>query len=133
MLKIRLAKAPVPPWVLRGATALAILTAIVYFEIGLGRVSTDFKSPPAPVLLAAGLAHLIVGGLIVVANRRLMLADAVAKVLVLFLFVVSLAAGNATIDALSLSGKAAQVVLGVLLIWFVKRMHPVGYCKVVRR
>ncbi len=49
---------------------------------------------------------------------------AVANVLVLFLFVVSAFMGNATIDALSLSGKAAQVMLGALLFWFVKRMGP---------
>ena len=115
---------PVPRWVLRIATALAILTAIAYFAIGLGMVPEDFKSPPAPVMVVAGLAYLIGGGLIQVARRRLMLAGAVANALVLLLFVVSAFMGNATIDALSLSGKAAQVVLGVLLVWFVKRMGP---------
>ena len=51
-----------------------------------------------------------------------MLAGAVANALVLLLFVVSAFMGNATIDPLSLSGKTAQVVLGALLVWFVKRM-----------
>lgn len=118
--------APVPRWALRIATALAILVTIAYFAIGLGMVPEDFTSPPAPVMMVAGLAYLIGGGLILVARRRLMLAGAVANALVLLLFVVSAFMGNATIDALSLSGKAAQVVLGALLVWFVKRMGPAG-------
>ena len=118
----RFTGAPVPRWVLRIATALAILTAIAYFAIGLGMVPENFKSPPAPVMVVAGFAYLIGGGLILVANRALMLAGAVANALVLLLFVVSAFTGNATIDPLSLSGKTAQVVLGALLIWFVKRM-----------
>jgi len=116
--------APVPRWALRIATALAILAAIFFLAIGLGMVPEDFRSPPAPVMMVAGLAYLIGGGLILVARRRLMLAGAVANALVLLLFVVSAFMGNATIDALTLSGKAAQVVLGALLVWFVKRMSP---------
>ncbi len=116
--------APVPRWALSIATMLAILAASAYFAIGLGMVPEDFMSPPAPVMIMAGLGYLIGGGLILVARRPLMLAGAVANVLVLFLFVVSAFMGNATIDALSLSGKAAQVMLGALLFWFVKRMGP---------
>lgn len=116
--------APVQRWALRIATALAILAAIVYFAIGLGMVPEDFMSPPAPVMLAAGLAYLVGGGLILVARRWLMLAGAVGNALVLLLFVASALMGKATIDGLSLSGKAAQVLLGALLVWFVKRMSP---------
>ena len=122
MTSTRFTAAPAPRWMLRMATALAILVAIVYFAIGLGMVPENFKSPPAPVMVVAGFAYLIGGGLILVANRALMLAGAVANALVLLLFVVSAFMGNATIDPLSLSGKTAQVVLGALLVWFVKRM-----------
>lgn len=114
----------IPRWALRIATILAILASMAYFTIALGMVPEDFKSPPSPVMMMAGLGYLIGGGLILVAPRRLMLAGAVANVLVLFLFVMSAFMGNATIDALSLSGKAAQVMLGALLFWFVKQMAP---------
>lgn len=122
MTSTRFTVAPVPRWALSIATALAILVAIVYLAIGFGLVPENFKSPPAPVMVVAGLAYLIGGGLILVANRRLMLAGAAANALVLVLFLVSALMGNATIDPLTLSGKVAQVVLGVLLVWFVKRM-----------
>lgn len=122
MTNARFTATPVPRWALRVATALAILAAMDYFAIGLGIVPENFKSPPAPIMIVAGLAYLIGGGLILIAHRRLMLAGAVANALVLLLFVVSAVMGNATIDALSLSGKAAQVVLGALLVWFVKQM-----------
>lgn len=122
MTRTRLAGTSVPRWTLVVATALAVLIASVYFVIGLGLVPDDFRSPPAAVMLVAGFAYLVGGVLILVANRRLMLAGAAANVLVLILFLASMIQGNATIDALSLTGKAAQVVLGVLLFWFVKRM-----------
>lgn len=110
-------------WALRVATTLAILAATDYFAIGLGIAPENFKSPPAPIMIVAGLAYLIGGRLILIAHRRLMLAGAAANalVLLLLLFVVSAFTGNATIDALSLSGKAAQMVPGALLGWFVKR------------
>lgn len=122
MTNARFTATPVPHWALRVATALAILAATDYFAIGLGIVPENFKSPPAPIMIVAGLAYLSGGGLILIAHRRLMLAGAVANALVLLLFVLSAFMGNATIDALSLSGKAAQVVLGALLVWFVKQM-----------
>lgn len=114
--------APVPRWALGIATALAIVVAMVYLAIGLGMVAEDFKSPPAPVMLLAGLGYLVGGGLILLADRRLLLAGAVVNVLILLLFVLSALLGNATLDLLSLSGKAAQVVLGVLLLWFVRQL-----------
>ena len=122
MTSTTLTAAPVPRWALGIATALAMLVAMVYLAIGLGMVPEGFKSPPAPVMVLAGLAYLVGGGLILLADRRLMLAGAVANVLVLLLFVLSALLGNATIDLLSLSGKVAQVVLGVLLVWFVRQM-----------
>lgn len=118
--------ARVPCWALRIATSLAILAAIAYFAIGLGMVPEDFTSPPRARHGGASLAYLIGGGLILVARRRLMLAGAVANALVLLLFVVSAFMGSAAIDARSLSGKAAEVALGALLVWFVKRMDPAG-------
>lgn len=114
--------APVPRWALGIATALAILVAMVYLAIGLGMVPEDFKSPPAPVMLLAGLGYLVGGGLILLADRRLLLAGAVVNVLILLLFVLSALLGNATLDLFSLSGKVAQVVLGVLLVWSVRQM-----------
>ena len=122
MTSPRFTVVPVPRWALGIATALATLVAIVYLAIGFGLVPENFESPPAPVMVVAGLAYLIGGGLILVADRRLMLAGAAANALVLVLFVVSALRGNATIDSLTLSGKVAQVVLGVLLVWFVKRL-----------
>ena len=126
MTSATLTAAPVPRWALGIATALAILVAMVYLAIGLGMVPEGFKSPPAPVMVLAGLAYLVGGGLILFADRRLMLVGAVANVLVLLLFVLSALLGNATIDLLSLTGKLAQVVLGVLLVWFVRRMGTGG-------
>jgi hypothetical protein len=40
---------------------------------------------------------------------------------VIALFLLSVARDNATMDALSLSGKAAQIALGVLLVWIARR------------
>lgn len=123
MTKKRISKMSLPRWMPLSATALALVTALVYFAIGFGLVSADFQSPPAPVMLTAGAAYLIGGGLILVAGRRLMLTGAVINALVLILFAVSAIAGNATIDGLSLSGKTAQVALGIFLIYFVARMN----------
>lgn len=123
MTKTRISKMPLPRWMPYTATALALVTALVYLAIGLGLVSADFQSPPAPLMLTAGAAYLIGGGLILVAGRGLMLAGAVINALVLILFAVSTIAGNATVDGLSLGGKAAQVALGIFLIYFVVRMN----------
>ncbi len=112
----------VPRVVLSVATALASVVAVVYFAIGFGMVPEGFKSPPGPVMVVAGLAYLVGGGLILLADRRLMLVGAVANGLVLILFTVHVVLGIATVDLLSLSGKVAQVALGVLLVWFVKKM-----------
>lgn len=95
------AATPVPRWALGIATALAILVAVVYLAIGLGIVPEDFKSPPAPVMLLAGLGYLVGGGLILLADRRLLLAGAVVNALILLLFVMSALLGDATVDLLS--------------------------------
>lgn len=102
------------------ATALTVVVAAVYLAIGLGAVSSDFKSPPAPVMVLAGVAYLVGGALILLADRRLLLAGAVVNTVVLLLFVASAVRGNATVDLFSLSGKAAQVALGVLLVYLVR-------------
>ena len=103
------------------ATALALIVALVYFVIGFGAVPDDFESPPAPAMLLAGVAYLVGGGLIQLGDRRLLLLGAIANTVVLLLFLASAVRGNATIDVLSVSGKAAQVVLGVLLVWLARR------------
>jgi hypothetical protein len=105
-----------------GAGALALVVAGVYFAIGLGFAPEGFESPPAPVMVLAGVAYLVGGGLILFADRRLLLIGAVVNALVLLLFVASALRGTATIDALSLSGKAAQIALGVLLVWSAREM-----------
>lgn len=105
--------------------ALAALVAVMYLAIGLGMMPDGFESPPRPVMLAAGAAYLVGGGLILIAGRRLLLLGAVVNGVVLALFLLSAARGNATVDAFSLSGKAVQVALGVLLVWAVRRRHDV--------
>lgn len=112
----------VPRVVLGVATALAAVVAVVYFAIGFGMVPEGFKSPPAPVMVLAGFAYLVGGGVILLADRRLMFVGAVVNGLVLTLFTVQVLLGIATVDLLSLSGKVPQVALGVLLVWFVKKM-----------
>lgn len=77
--------ASVPRWALGSATTLAVLVAMVYLAIGLGLVPEGFKSPPAPVMVLAGLAYVVGGGLILRANRLLMLAGAVVNALVVLL------------------------------------------------
>ncbi len=122
MTKPRSANAQLPRWAFVSATALATVAAAIYFVIGLGMVPDDFKSPPAPVMLVAGVAYLVGGGLILIANRLLMFLGALVNVVVLGIFVVSVIAGNGTLDGLSLIGKAAQVTLELFLIYFVVRM-----------
>lgn len=109
-------------WALLSATALAVVAAAIYFVIGIGWVPDGFKSPPAPVMLVAGVAYLVGGGLILIAKRSLMLLGALANAVVLAIFVASVIAGNGTFDGLSLIGKVAQVLLEIFLVYFVVRM-----------
>lgn len=99
------------------ASAMALIAGVVYLAIALGLVADDFESPPRPVMLAAGLIYLVGAGVLHLVDRRLLLAGAVANTVVLSLFVLSAARGIATLDILSLGGKAAQITLSVLLLW----------------
>ena len=109
-----------PRWAAGAATALAVVVAAVYFAIGLGMVADDFKSPPEPLMLLAGAAYVVGGVVTLRAGRRLLMAGAVANIVVLLLFVASAVRGNATVDLFSLTGKAAQVGLGVLLVCLIR-------------
>lgn len=114
-------KSPAAPrWASGAAAALAVVVAAVYFAIGLGLVADDFKSPPEPLMMLAGLAYVTGGVLILRASRLLLIAGVVANIVVLLLFVASAVRGNATVDLFSLTGKAAQVALGVLLVCLIR-------------
>jgi hypothetical protein len=102
-------------------TVLAIFAGIVYLAIAVGFVPDDFESPPPPVMLVAAVAYIAGGLAIPFVGRRLLLVGTVVNVVVLVLFVLSAVRGTGTVDALSLSGKLAQVALGVLLVWIVRQ------------
>jgi len=104
------------------ATLAAIATAVVYLAIGSGLVPDDFKSPPRPIMVLAGITYAAGSGVLHFVDRRLLLLGAAANAAVLALFVLSAAQENATVDVLSLSGKAAQALLSVLLVWAGLRM-----------
>jgi hypothetical protein len=104
------------PWV---GLALSLIAASVYFIIASPASPTDYKSPPLPVLIVAGLAYLIGGMLILLGDRRLLIFGAIVNVLVMAAFAVAARMGHATVDRLSLTSKAAQVLLEVLLLWLI--------------
>jgi len=106
------------------ATLAALATGIVYLVIALGLVAEDFQSPPRPVMLLAGVVYIVGAGLVHIVDRRLLLLGAAANGVVLALFVLSAVRGSATLDAVSLGGKAAQVTLSVLLVWAGLRAMP---------
>lgn len=106
------------------ATGLAVIAAIVYVVIALGFVPDGFESPPAPVMFVAGLAYLAGGVLILRAGRRLLLIGLILNLLVLVIFGGSVLAGRATVDALSVTGKIAQVGLEVVLFMLVFGQRP---------
>ncbi len=99
------------------ATVFAVTAGVVYLAIAMGFVPDDFKSPPRPVMFAAGLAYIAGGISIPFVGRRLLLLGAVVNAVVLVLFLLSAVRGTGTVDALSLGGKVAQAALGVLLVW----------------
>ena len=112
------------PWV---AGALSLVAAVVYFVLASPARPADYKSPPTPVLVVAALAYLVGGGLILLGDRRLLILGAVLNPLVLLAYTVAAIKGHATVDGLSLTGKAAQVGLEVLLLWLVLRpSEPAG-------
>jgi hypothetical protein len=106
------------------ATLAALATGLVYFIIALGLVAENFQSPPRPVMLLAGVIYVVGAGLMHVVDRRLLLLGAAANGVVLVLFMLSVARESATVDALSLGGKAAQVSLSLLLGWAGIRAIP---------
>ena len=113
--------AAAPQWALRTATLLAVVVAIGYLAIGLGFVPEDFESPPAPVMILAGVAYIVGGILILLADHRLLLLGAVANSIVLLLFLAAAVRGNSTVDLFSVSEKIVQLALGLLLIWLARR------------
>ncbi len=104
------------PWV---GLVLSLIAAGVYFIIASPATPADYKSPPMPVLIVAGLAYLIGGLLILLGDRRLLIFGAIVNPLVLTAFAVAARMGHATVDRLSVTSKAAQVVLEVLLLWLI--------------
>ncbi len=103
-------------WLYVGA-ALAAVVGVGYFAIALGWVAEGFESPPTGAMVVAGIAYLVGGGLILLADRRLLILGAVINTLVLLAFLASAVGGNATVDAFTVVTKAAQIALGFVLIW----------------
>ena len=104
------------PWV---AGALSLVAAAVYLVIASPARPAGYKAPPAPVLAVAALAYLVGGGLILLGDRRLLILGAVLNPLVLLAYAAAAIKGHATVDGLSLTGKAAQIGLEVALLWLV--------------
>ena len=104
------------PWI---GLALSFVAAGVYFIIASPARPADYKSPPLPVLIIAGLAYLIGGMLILLGDQRLIIFGAIVNVLVLTAFAVVARMGRATVDGLSVTSKVAQVALEVLLLWLI--------------
>ena len=103
-------------WIPWSGLVLALIAASVYFVIASPARPAGYKSPPTPVLVVAGLAYLIGGTLILLGDRRLLLFGAIVNPLVLTAYTVAAFKGHATVDGLSLTSKATQVVLEVVLL-----------------
>ena len=108
-------------WELWVAAALSLVAAIVYLVIASPARPAGYKAPPAPVLVVAALAYLVGGGLILLADRRLLILGAVLNPLVLLAYTAAAIKGHATVDGLSLTSKAAQIGLEVALLWLILR------------
>ena len=106
-------------WALWVAAALSLATAAVYLVIASPAAPEGYKAPPRAVVVVAAVAYLVGGGLILVADSRLLAVGAVLNPLVVTAYVAAAVNGRATVDRLSLAGKAAQVALEVLLLWLV--------------
>jgi hypothetical protein len=114
-------------WALWLAAALSLGAAVIYLVIASPAAPADYKAPPTPVLVVAGAAYLVGAGLILVADRRLLLLGAVLNPLVLAAYLAAAINGRAAVDGLSLTGKAAQVALEAALVWLVLRpINPAG-------
>ena len=109
------------PWV---GLALSLIAASVYFIIASPARPADYKSPPIPVLIIAGLAYLIGGMLILLGDRRLLIFGAIVNVVVMTAYAAAARTGHATVDGLSLTSKAAQIGLEVLLLWLIVQPAP---------
>jgi hypothetical protein len=72
-------------------------------------------------LVAAGAAYLVGAGLILVADRRLLLLESVLNPLVIAAYLAAAITRHAAVDRLSLTGKAAQLALEVVLLWLILR------------
>ena len=107
---------PAASWGLWGAAALAVLAGVLYFVIASPVTPTGYKAPPTPVVVVAGMAYLVGAGLILVADRRLLTVGAFLNPLVVMVYTVVAIKGHAEIDGLSLTSKAAQIGLEVLLL-----------------
>ncbi|MDO9446194.1 MAG: hypothetical protein Q7K37_12855, partial [Dehalococcoidia bacterium] len=107
-------------------SVMAVVAGLVYLAIAAGMVADNFESPPRPLMGIAGAIYLGGAGAMHFVNRRLLLVGAVLNTVVLVLFLLSAARGNATVDAFSLAGKAAQVALGVALVLAWRRGAGVG-------
>ena len=106
------------PWV---AGALSLVAAAVYLVIASPARPAGYKAPPPPVLVVAALAYLVGGGLILLGDRRLLILGAALNPLVLLAYTAAAIKGHASVDGLSLTGKAAQVGLEAALLWLVLR------------
>ena len=98
------------------ASLMALITGLVYLVIAFGLVPDDFESPPRPVMLVAGVVYLVGAVVLHLVDRRLLLVGAIANGVVLAIFVLSAVRGTATVDVISLGGKAAQIALSLLLL-----------------
>ncbi len=101
------------------AVMLSLVAAAVYLIIASPAVPQGYKAPPTPVLVVAGLAYLIGAGLIGLDNRRLLILGAVLNPLVLLAYTIAAIKGHAAVDGLSLTSKAAQIGLEVMLLWLI--------------
>ncbi len=109
------------------AVMLSLVAAVVYLVIASPAAPESYKAPPTPVLVVAGLAHLIGAALIGLDDRRLLILGAVLNPLVLLAYTVAAVKGHAAIDDLSLTSKAAQIGLEVVLLWLIlKPSQPAG-------
>ncbi len=111
------------PWV---AAGLALVAAAIYFVIASPAVPADYQAPPTPVLVVAGLAYLVGGGLVLLADRRLLVLGAILNPLVLLAYTGAAIKGHAAVDGLSLTSKAAQIGLEVALLWLILRPIETG-------
>ncbi|MDP9469503.1 MAG: hypothetical protein M3Q71_02390 [Chloroflexota bacterium] len=109
------------------AVTLSLVAAVVYLVIASPAVPVGYKAPPTPVLVVAGLAYLVGAALIQLDDRRLLILGAVLNPLVLLAYTVAAIKGHAAVDGLSLTSKAAQIGLEVVLLWLILQpSRPAG-------